>query len=394
MGFLSRHCIALVNGLIFSPMGILGHSLRVAGETISGVNCPPRRGDVVIDLEGALVLPGLINAHDHLELNNFPRIKWRDRYSNAGEWIADFQPRFATDDALRCAMSVPLKARLLIGGIKNLLSGVTTVCHHNPLYSAIRRNFPVRVVQRYRYSHSLQIDGDSAVREFLATPEDWPWIIHAAEGTDDAASREFSLLKEMGCLGRNTVIVHGVALGHEEQTALIQKGGGLVWCPSSNHFLFGTTIDVSLLGRARRVALGTDSRLTGERDLLSEIRFAAARTGLGAATLLRMVTIDAASLLGLPCAGELRTGTLADLFVIPRCPGQPADSLLAAGRSDIHLVLLAGEPLVGDPEMYRAFEATGHRCAEVMLDGREKIMSQTLVRRLKRSGVVEQGLIM
>ena len=60
----------------------------------------PQRGDLVVDLDEAVVLPGLINAHDHLELNSFPRLKWRPQYANVREWIADFQPRFASDPAL------------------------------------------------------------------------------------------------------------------------------------------------------------------------------------------------------------------------------------------------------------------------------------------------------
>jgi cytosine/adenosine deaminase-related metal-dependent hydrolase len=394
MRLLSPKPIALVDGLIFGPRECVGGSLRVSGKTIAGVNCPPERGDAVVDLKGSLVLPGLINAHDHLELNNFPRLKWRDRYANASEWIADFQPRFATDEALRGAMSVSLETRLLIGGLKNLLSGVTTVCHHNPLYRALRRDFPVRVVRRYRYNHSLQIDGDSVTKGFLSTPKDWPWIIHAAEGMDDAASREFHRLRSMGCLGPNTVVVHGVALGPEEQAALIRAGGALVWCPSSNHFLFGTTVDITMLNQARRVALGTDSRLTGERDLLAEIRFAAGKTALSAGALLRMVTIDAASLLRLPRAGDLRRGAPADLLVIPRGQREPADSILAIERSSIRLVLLGGQPQIGDPDMRQVFEATGGRWQKVKLDGREKLMSQRLASRMKRSGVVEPGLLL
>jgi hypothetical protein len=44
---------------------------------------------------------------------------------------------------------VPREERLLIGGVKNLLSGVTTVAHHDPLYSCLQEaTFPVRVVTR------------------------------------------------------------------------------------------------------------------------------------------------------------------------------------------------------------------------------------------------------
>src|SRR6476620_699234 len=42
-----------------------------------------------IDLDGYTIFPGLINAHDHLELNHYPRSKFRERYDNASEWSRD-----------------------------------------------------------------------------------------------------------------------------------------------------------------------------------------------------------------------------------------------------------------------------------------------------------------
>src|SRR5207245_9802456 len=126
---------------------------------VAALGAPPRRDDLAVDLEGARVLPGLINAHDHLELNNFGRLKWRECYPNVADWIADFRPRFAADPALTGPLAVPLSDRLWLGGLKNLLSGVTTVWHHNPLYPALRRGFPMRVVRPYRFSHSLGLVG-------------------------------------------------------------------------------------------------------------------------------------------------------------------------------------------------------------------------------------------
>ena len=84
----------------------------------------------VLDLSGYLVLPGLINAHDHLEFALFPRLG-RGRYANAAQWADDIHREDAATIALH--RSIPRDVRIAWGAIRNLLAGVTTVCHHNPL---------------------------------------------------------------------------------------------------------------------------------------------------------------------------------------------------------------------------------------------------------------------
>ncbi len=392
MLFSQSRPITFVQARIYGAAGVLGSSLRVVDGRIAGLEGPAETGDAVIDLDGDSVFPGFINAHDHLELNNFPRMKWRERYTNACQWIADFQPRFKTDPALVTAMSVPLADRLLLGGIKNLLCGATTVCHHNPLYRCLQRGFPVRVVRRYRFSHSLLIDGEAARRIYRKTPIKWPWIIHAAEGTDEAAADEFTRLDRWGCVGPNTLLVHGVGLDQDAQTMLMDRGGGLIWCPSSNGFLLGTSINVSMLANAHRVALGTDSRLSGERDLLAELKFAATHHDVNADNLFRMVTIDAASLLKLPDAGVLRPGVPADFVVLPKGAEGPLQNILGTDRSRIRLVVLGGRAQVGDVDMRPAFAAAEIQCVEVSLDGRAKLIDKALADKMRQCAVQEPGL--
>lgn len=363
-------------------------AVRVGGSRIVDVDAAPRAGDLRVDLGGDRLLPGLINAHDHLQLNALPRLKYRDRYARATEWIADIGPRLQVEPMFVANGAVPRDQRLLIGGVKNLLSGVTTVAHHDPCYEPLlERGFPVRVLGDYGWSHSLPLDGAEAVRRsFRQTPSHWPWIIHAAEGVDAAARAEFDQLDALGCLQPNTVLVHGVALDERRQRRLIATGASLVWCPTSNLHLFDRTPDVRALFDARRLALGSDSRISGQRDLLAELRVAREVSALGEAELESLVTDRAASVLRLPDRGVLAPGALADLVVLPA--GLP---LSQASRADIRLVLVGGVPRYADPDLAAAFGGDAD-LVEVRVDGRRKCLARSLVDALRGSRIHEPGL--
>ena len=107
--------VALVNARVLTGEG-LAATLRF-GSRILSVGDPPRRGDMVVDLGGAFVLPGLINAHDHLELNHYGLLKRRDRYDNATAWIDDLRPALRNDPSIRAgqtpsACGTPLHRRV------------------------------------------------------------------------------------------------------------------------------------------------------------------------------------------------------------------------------------------------------------------------------------------
>ncbi|MEW6321767.1 MAG: amidohydrolase family protein [Acidobacteriota bacterium] len=382
--------LTFVNARVVAPGGRLARTLRVRRGRIDGVDVAPDRDDTVVDAGGACVFPGLVNAHDHLELNAQPRLKWRDRYDNVREWIDDFQPRF---DSPELAVNRPetLDDRVWIGGLKNLLAGTTTVCHHNPLHPVLRRAFPVRVVRAYGFSHSLQIDGARVPLSFRQTPAAWPWLIHAAEGVDGEARREIETLRASGCLAANTVIVHGVGLDEAGRDAMLAAGAGLVWCPSSNAFLFGATADVRAFDDADRLALGSDSRLSGEGDLLDELRAAYATRQLSPQGLSRIVTEGAGRLLRLPSAGRLVPGAPADLVVLQAAAADPFEVLVSASRRDVRLTMIGGAPQVAVPELAPVFRATRTACEPARLDGAPRLVARWLARRVARLRLQEPG---
>ncbi len=113
----------------------------------AGSSCPR------IDLSGFLLMPGLVNAHDHLEFALFPRLA-NPPYQNYVDWGQDIHNTFA--EIIAKHRAVPKEVRLWWGGIRNLLCGVTTVSHHNPLWPELQReDFPVRVVKEYGWGHSV-----------------------------------------------------------------------------------------------------------------------------------------------------------------------------------------------------------------------------------------------
>jgi cytosine/adenosine deaminase-related metal-dependent hydrolase len=400
--------VALVNARVVTPAG-LAETIRF-GSTVLDLDAPPRGGDAVVDLAGAYVLPGLVNAHDHLELNHYGPLKPRASYAHADDWIDDLRPRLRDDAGIREKSRYRLGDRLLAGAVKNLLAGVTTVAHHNPVYREIGRRFPLRVLARFRWAHSFSMEhspvgangepGGSVSLRCAATPAGWPFVVHLGEGVDERARCELERFADLGCFRANTVVVHGVAHTRETWRRAIDAGTSLVWCPASNEFLFGRTVALDALfeaapASADSVCLGSDSRLTGERDLLDEIRRARACVPLADGLLLRMVTTGAARILRLPDAGRLAPGGPADLIVVPAPTGPASDpeaALLAARRRDLRLVVVGGSPRVAATEMQPVFEARRVTTGRVVVDGIERLADDDLRRRLAASPIEEPGL--
>ncbi len=294
-----------------------------------------------ISVEGCLILPGLVNSHDHLEFNLFPRLG-HGPYPNFEKWADDiFHP---DSSPVREHLSIPKPVRLWWGGLKNLLSGVTTVCHHNAYErNFVTNGFPVRVVRRYGWTHSLRF-GKHIREAFLSTPPGAPFIIHLAEGSDRQSGDEIFQLDRLGVLDARTVIVHGVGLTARGRELLRRRGAALVWCPTSNRFILGATLDPACISRSDRASLGSDSALTAEGDLLDEIR-AAHREGMDPRRIYSLVTGSAASVLRLRNGeGKLEPGSIADLLVVKRKDETPAGMLMRTRLDAIEMVMVSGEP--------------------------------------------------
>jgi len=390
----------LTGAVVLRPEGPRRDVLAVAGKRLGD---GPSLDAVTIDLGGELVFPGLVNAHDHLHVNAVPPLRARGPFPNAYLWAAAFGEHFR-DPEVAAAVAVPRAVRCWQGGLKNLLAGTTTVAHHDPWDPALDdARFPVGLLRRFGWCHSLGQAprdglrgtladrlarrlgggprfGPPVGRSFAETPPGAPWIIHLAEGTDEVARGELAALDARGCLAANTILVHGVGLGEADVTRVIDRGAAVVWCPSSNLALFGATLAPRRLFDAGRLALGTDARLSGARDLLDELRVAAAHGDLTPAELLRVCTVDGARLLRMPDVGALAPGLRADLVVVRDDGGDPHARLLACRRADLRAVVRDGRPAVADPDLAGWFAAAGVEAVPVTLDGRPKLLARELAR--------------
>lgn len=299
--------------------------------------------DLTISVPGATLLPGLINAHDHLHRNHYPRLG-RPPYADAYAWGRDIHRHDAA--AIARARALPRRTALLFGAFKNLIGGVTTVVHHDRWEQDFDDAFPIRVA-RVRSAHSLGFDtvGTQALAASLRDGESF--TIHVAEGVTADAAAELAGLHALGLLRPGLLAVHAVAVDDAGAKRLRRAGAAIVWCPTSNDFLFGATCSRAALG-AVDVLLGTDALLTGDGTLLDELRAARQLRLVSDERLVQAVGPCAALRLGI--AAGMDTGAPADIVVL-RAP------LLEAGVRDVALVTVAGRPRVADEEFGELFAA-------------------------------------
>lgn len=328
---------------------------RVISETGESLN--PQKGELVGNFENHFIYPGLINAHDHLEMNLYPRLG-RPPYSNYVEWAKDiYRPN---DSPIREIEKVNIKTRLLWGGLKNLISGATTVVHHNPWHRLLgKRKFPVKVIKT-DWAHSLALEKKTT--KLSSRRKNGTFVIHAGEGTDQMAFSEIQKLDDLGLLNENTVLIHAVALRDNLIETLSQRQTAVVWCPASNYYMFDTTAPVQTLNGKITLALGSDSTLTGSPTLLHEMHFANDTALASPEEIYAMVTDAPARIFKLR-SPRIARGEPADLFIAPRKQADYFQNLLHSEPGDLSLVLTNGIPRLKNVESGEKWKLPDNRIA-------------------------------
>lgn len=380
------------NAQIITPKSIIpSGGLLIQSDQISAVLKRAQAGqaEVQLDLDGLLVFPGMIDAHDHLLGTYLPKVGDNRPYLNWLPWDNDLKgsPTYAERQQLDAHHLYRL------GGYRHLITGVTSVQDHIPHF--VQEPFldltPVRILSDFCMAHSIcsysLAWGEGIEKEYeLARERKWPFITHCSEGFDEESVRAVSVLAGKNALGPNTVLIHGIAFTDQDIELLARKKVNVVWCPNSNLYMFNATTNIkALLEAGVNVCLGTDSPMSGSVNMFDEFRtakeFYRQEYGeeLADDVLVDMVTVNPAKALYVQDQlGSLEAGKKADFFVMDGQAANPYRSLVEGSLKDIRLVVIDGKPAYGEPGFRSLFETLKVPVYEVTVDGQERIASHDI----------------
>jgi cytosine/adenosine deaminase-related metal-dependent hydrolase len=355
----------------------------------------PRHHGLVVERIRGVVLPGLVNAHTHLELSalrgQIPGgagfVPWLDHLVTTR---AEEQPQDDADAIDRAIDELDAFGIAAVGEVTNSLKAVRALAKRSfagwvfhevfgldrtaleqrvaELPNVVRDvlgDWPSKTELRYAPSpHTLYTTHASVVKRLLAEARDRGHriTVHLAE---HPAERRFlqtgdgpigdwyvkrlrlsrdsfewpraapvEVADGLGMLAPDVLCVHLTDARPEELDLLARRGASVVFCPRSNLHI-ESRLPPLLAARAAGLcpALGTDSLASNSSlDVLSEARALSLRfPGVSAKELLRMATWEGARALGRPDLGRLSIGARPGLVLV--------ESVLANGTDPCAHVL-------------------------------------------------------
>lgn len=216
-----------------------------------------------------------------------------------------------------------------------------------PLYAATsewarREGLPVAV-------HLAESPAESALLERGAGPFAEAWRRRGIPVPLPPGRTPVAWLEEHGVLSDRTLCIHVVQAGPGDVARLARAGASVAHCPLSNRAHgHGAAPLGAFLAAGIRVGLGTDSTVSvGRLDLLAEARAARVLGGLDAARALALCTLEGARALGMDGEiGSLAPGKWGDCAVIrpPRgaAAAAPEEQVLASGPRDVLATFVGG----------------------------------------------------
>ena len=332
----------------------------------------------VEDFSEDYVYPGFIDTHNHPHYNFIPQwIPTKSEnppnpckpYCNRYEWQNEDDYKLAVKGAYdKLDTSGFGIDGLKYGHLRALAGGATTIQGAEDPGSQ-----PTQLRTLWKHSASntkkvADLQASNRLAEYKDALEKHTikrLFLHVSEGTDAASKSELAVLESTGLLRPDVVLIHAIPFGPEEFDKIKTLNVPLVWSPRSNLALYGQTMDIKkVLDLNIAVALAPDWTVTGSSNMLQELKCAqeyAKANGLESLLtpirLYRMVTETAARIAGLEeggklLAGQLTQNTYADFVVIKKKDPDPFKNLLAATEEDIRLVVIGGQPVLGEPKFF------------------------------------------
>ncbi len=355
----------------------------------SGAHVTLPAGTKVVHTDG-IIAPGLIDLHNHLSWNIFPRWKPIEEFGNRYDWQQKpvYNIEMTVPHALIVRDGLECEAERY-AEVKAISEGETSVTGsiHAPCVQHLTRNLDVDPelgpgLGRVIYDvFPLQMSSEALALADAALnghPRG-SLLIHLGEGAphDAAAMREFAMLKGLGLLRPGVSLIHGVAITPAEFAEMAAAGVGLVWSPRSNVELYGDTANVAAAKAAGvQIALAPDWSPTGSVGSLGELNYASmwnqtqTPPPFSERELVMMATVNAAELVGLAGQiGSLAPGHAADLIVLRKSDvGSQHDAYWAvthASPQDLELVVIGGRALYGDAGLMEPFGGTNAETLQI-----------------------------
>ncbi len=319
------------------------YDIRIHNDIISGIN-PSENPDnsykePAIDLCGFFAFPGLINSHDHLEFNLYPRLGYKI-YDDYAEWGNDIHIK--DKKIIDSIESIPVELRMKYGVIKNLLCGVTAVAHHGT-YNSVLDDSPITIIKNGTCIHSVKLGGKWKLKLNLPVNSE-PYVIHIGEGINPESKEEIDELIRWNLFRRKLTGIHGIAMTEKQS----KNFSALIWCPDSNLFLFNKTADIASLKNFTKILFGTDSTLTSDWNIFDNLRTARRLNMLSDEDLFYSVTKISAEYWNLKDTGVISEGYKADIVISGKKSVSSYDSFYNTDPEDILLILKSGKIILYD----------------------------------------------
>ena len=383
-----EHSRLLLRARIIVPVSqppIADGAVLVAGSRLVGVgswqSLKRRRCDHVLDLGDSILLPGLVNAHCHLDYTNMAgQLAPPKRFADWLKGITSVKAGWTRSDYAESWLN---GARMLLN------SGSTTVADVEAVPDLLPELWNATPIKVISFLEMIGITGKRKPEAILKEAVDkiatlgikdraglsphapystlpallrlaasaarknhWRVVTHVAESAAEfemftqAKGEMFDWLKKSrdmsdcrgrspiehlhacGLLAKNLLAVHANYLQESDVPLLSRYKVNIVHCPRSHFYFSHSPFPLKRLKDSHvNVCLGTDSLATVYKtrrqpvhlDMFAEMRsLAESHPQLEPASILEMATLNGALALGMSKRiGQLSRGSIADLIVIP-----------------------------------------------------------------------------